>query len=197
MSERVTIESNTPTTAQARHIHMLRNFLIVSRWAIGFGVVISILTAMWFPESPFTLGGDPMDPDDPQATAFFGVTFDETTSHAGLIAETIEAAIYGVFLIFALTQVLRILQNVLIGASFASENGLHLRRIAFGGIAAQLGVYAVWITFSIIGATTAISVSGMTLSISFMPWLGILTVFSLATIFRQGTELKEEQDLTV
>ena len=189
--------SQSRVPASDRSINWLVGILKITRWTLVVMLVIVAVGAVWGPEASLTLGGDPLDPENQGRTAYFGVFYDDETTRAAFLADSMIALGFGVFGIYAITQILKIMGNIVAGAPFARENGSFLRRIGFAGAAAQLFVYGVWIVAGVVAVTTNTQFTGMTVQLSPAPWIGVLIAFSLATIFRQGTELKEEQDLTV
>ena len=183
--------------AADRKISILRGLLVVTRWTLIIAMMFVLAGIVIGTDASITLGADPQDPDAEGRKAYFGVFFDEDTSLGGFRATSLVAFVSGIFGIFAISQILNILGNVSSGHPFVFENGTYLRRIGFAGAVAQLSIYAIWIGAGVIATLTGISFSGMTVQLSPAPWIGVLIAYSLSTIFRQGAEMKQEQDPTV
>lgn len=182
---------------EGRTVSILSSVLQVTRWTLVIAFIGIGIGVVFGPEATLTLGKDPLDAEAQGRTAYFGVFYDETTSRGGFIAASIVAMIYTAFSFFAITQILKILGNVKSGNPFVFDNGTYLRRVGLSGALAQIAVYGVWIATGVLAMTKGISFTGMTVQLSPAPWIGVLIAYSLSTIFRQGAELKQEQDLTV
>ncbi len=174
---------------------LLIRLLLGTRWVLVFLIVVVPITALGAPLFPIRIGGD--GPDDDALNIHVGAVFDEGMNEPAVFVQTIVAVIVFAFAIYAIGQMLGVLRNVRAGNSFVRDNGTRLRRIGFGGIAAQLSIYAVWIAALVIEAAGAVRFDGLTIELNFAPWIGVLMAFALAAVFRDGAELKEEQDLTV
>ena len=169
-----------------RSLGFLIGLLIGTRWALYFLLVTVPLTAA---------GVDGAADDGFEI--HLGAAFEDGMSQDAIYVQAIVAVITLAFGVYAIGQMLGVLRNVRAGNSFVRDNGDRLRRIGYAGIATQLCVYAVWIGAVIVEAAGLAVLEGMRMEINFAPWIGILMTFALATVFRDGAALKEEQDLTV
>lgn len=174
---------------------LLIRLLVWTRWVLVLLLVVVPVTALGAPLFPIRIGGD--GPEDDALNIHVGAVFDDGMNQAAVYAQTIVAVIIFVFAIYAIGQMLGVLRNVRAGNSFVRDNGTRLRRIGFAGIAAQLSIYAVWAGAVILEAAGGVRFDGLMIEINFAPWIGVLMAFALAAVFRDGAELKEEQDLTV
>ncbi|WP_411819347.1 DUF2975 domain-containing protein [Hyphococcus formosus] len=146
---------------------------------------------------PKYLGSDPADMDAKWPTIYFGIENNQDMTSAALVVESLVLLISVTFGIFVIGQMLAILRNVQNDNAFARDNGDRLRRIGYFGAGAQLSIYGVWLVTAAMEAAQLIDTEGLEMGLSTAPWIGVLIAFSLATIFRHGTDIKEEQDLTV
>lgn len=180
-----------------RSLAILVKLLVFSKWTMVFLLVIVPLTILGAPFLPLQFGGDPNDPEAAWPTFYVGAVFDEEATQAALYADGAVLMIYFVLGLYVIRQMLGVLENVKNGDSFARDNGLRLRQMGRAGVIAQLSVYGVWILAGLIALAGLAEVEGMTVVISPAPWVAILLAFALAIVFRDGADLKEEQDLTV
>lgn len=188
-------ENNSISAGNAdRSVRLLIGLLIGARWALCFMLVAVPLAAARAPFFPLRIGGGE---DEDAMNVHLGAAFDESMSQAAINAHAVAAVIAVVFGIYATGQMLGVMRNVRRGDSFVRDNGERLRRIGYAGIVAQLSVYAVWIAALVIGAAGLAALEGLRIELNIAPWIGILMAFALATVFRDGADLKEEQDLTV
>lgn len=178
-----------------RSLGFLIGLLIGTRWALYFLLVTVPLTAAGVSFLPLRVGGDGAADDGFEI--HLGAAFEDGMSQDAIYVQAIVAVITLAFGVYAIGQMLGVLRNVRAGNSFVRDNGDRLRRIGYAGIATQLCVYAVWIGAVIVEAAGLAVLEGMRMEINFAPWIGILMTFALATVFRDGAALKEEQDLTV
>lgn len=179
-----------------RAVNILISFLVGTRWVLAV-LIVPVALSIFTDALPLHFGADPLDPEADGVTVHLGVMVEENMTRAAVIAEAIKTVIYYGFAFYFIAQLLGILRNVRAGAPFARDNGARLRRIGYAGAAAQLSVYGVWVVFRLIDAFGAANVEGMVIELNPAPWIGVLSAFALATVFREGTQLKEEQDLTV
>jgi len=146
---------------------------------------------------PKYIGSNPEDLDAKWPTLYLGIEVSERMTPSALVIESLFLLISVTFGIYVIAQMLAILTNVQNDNAFARDNGARLRKIGFVGAAAQLSIYFVWLTGAVLQGVGVISAEGVEMGLSTAPWIGVLIAFCLATIFRHGTDLKEEQDLTV
>lgn len=113
------------------------------------------------------------------------------------IAGAIIELLVSIFVIYTLRKIFRNLQK---GDFFIIENGLYLRQIAYAilGICLFLGVYVYLISSYILNNFSFESIT-LKRNIEFdtRTILTGLMVFVIAKIFIKGSEIKEEQDLTI
>ncbi|MEO1136224.1 MAG: DUF2975 domain-containing protein [Pseudomonadota bacterium] len=178
-------------------VPILIKLLVFSQWALVFLLVAIPLTALGAPFFPLRIGGDPNDPDAQWPTGYIGAVFDEDMTQAALYAEALVLVIFVVMGIYVIRQMLGVLRNVLTGNPFVRDNGVRLRRMGYAGVIAQFSVYGIWILVGLIALAGWADFEGISVILSPAPWVAILLAFALATVFRDGAELKEEQDLTV
>lgn len=188
--------SDTERKDRGKSDEILFGILMWTRWVLIVVAVLIVPTALRVPFFPLSIGGDQNDPGS-DARVYFGVVFDEELTQAATFVEASTLMIIVLFGVYTMTQILGILRNVRSGNSFARDNGVRLRKVGFAGAAVQLLIYGIWILASIAEAFTDISIEGISMVITPIPWIGILITFSLATIFREGADLQEEQELTV
>ncbi len=180
-----------------RAINVLISLLVGTRWVLAV-FLVPIVLSIFIPDIlPLEFGGDPEDPDARTLTVHVGMTVEDYMSRAAVVAESLKTIIQYAFTFYFISQILGVLYNVNSGEPFARDNGVRLRRVGYAGAAAQISIYALWIVFKFIDAFGMATVKGMSVDFNPAPWIGVLSVFALATVFREGTELKEEQDLTV
>ncbi len=114
-----------------------------------------------------------------------------------MILEGIVVMVFASATLFGLHHLKRILRNVAAGRAFVRENGLRLRKVGYVAAAAMVVLYVLWVGSLVLDMTGVVEFEGNTLAITPLPWIGILGIFVLSTIFLEGAEIKEEQDLTV
>lgn len=180
-----------------RTVSILIGILTWTQWILGFLLFTVPLTVFNAPFFPLSFGADPADPDAKGASISFGVAFDQGLTTAALYAEAIIALIYLALGVYAIGQTLGLLRNVQNGQPFVRDNGYRLRRIGYAGAIAQLSVYGVWLFVGIFSVAGLASFKGISMEFGPTPWIGVLMAFALATVFRDGADLKEEQDLVV
>ncbi len=188
-------EQSAKTKKPDRAIKILISLLVWTRWVLALLLIPVFLSVLMPDVLPLHIGGGPDNPDG--ATVHIGMMVSDDMSRAAVAAEALNSVIYTVFGLYFISQLLGVLRNVRADNAFARDNGDRLRRIGYAGAAAQLCVYGVWIVFKLADALNMVAVKGMVIELSPAPWIGVLSAFALATVFREGTELKEEQDLTV
>lgn len=178
-------------------LSILSTLIVISQWSLGFIVVSAPLTVLGAPFLPLQFGSDPSDIDAKTPTFFVGLVLDEGMTRPAYFLEALIVMVFGAAALFGLHHLRRILRNVAVGRAFARENGLRLRKVGYAAMAAQLVVYALWIISITLDVTGVMDFEGRTITLTPMPWIGILGVFVLSTIFLEGAQIKEEQDLTV
>lgn len=183
--------------ADDKAIGVLMSLLKICQWIFVFLIVTVPLTVIGAPFMPLRFGSDPSDVDAQWPTFYVGAVFNEELTKAALYAEGLVLLIFLALGLFVVRQMLGVLNNVVNGDSFARDNGIRLRRMGYAGAAAQLSVYGVWILTGLVSLAGWADIDGMNVVLSPAPWVVILLAFALATVFRDGAELKEEQDLTV
>lgn len=180
-----------------RSLKILVKLLVFMQWTMVFLLVTVPLTVLRAPFFPLRFGSDPNDADAAWPTFYVGAVFDEDITQAALVADGAVIIIYLALGLYVIRQMLGVLRNVKNGDSFARDNGLRLRRMGYAGAVAQLSVYGVWLLAAIVALAGWAEVDGMSVVLTPAPWVVILLAFALATVFRDGAALKEEQDLTV
>ena len=186
----------TKTTKQPL-LSTLSTLIVVAQWSAGFILIGAPLSLMGAPFLPITFGGDPADPNAQTPTFFIGLVLDEDMSRASVVLEGIVVMVLAGATLFGLHHLKRILRNVAAGRAFARENGLRLRKVGYAAAAAMVAVYVLWFGSIVLDLTGVVVFEGNTIAITPLPWIGILGIFVLSTIFLEGAEIKEEQDLTV
>ena len=104
--------------------------------------------------------------------------------------------------IWALYQMFRIFRNLDLGETFHAENTRRIRRIALAVIAFPIVRYiAARIMLGIVNEAQGHQIASVRLSIFseslLLGGLLALVIFGLAEVFRNGTQLQQEQDLTI
>ena len=155
------------------------------------------LTAIGAPFLPLRIGPDPAGGDAEGATFFIGLMFDEDMTRPAIILESIIVMVMAGAALYGLHHLRHILRNVSSGAAFVRGNGLRLRKVGYAAVAAQVTIYVLWFISVILGATLGLDFDGRVIILTPIPWVGILGIFVLSTIFLEGEQIKEEQDLTV
>jgi len=175
----------------------LSTLIVVSQWSAWFVLASAPLTVLGAPFLPIQFGGDPADPDAQAPTFFFGLVLDEDMSRAAFVLEGVIVMIFSGAALYGLHHLQRILRNVAAGRAFVRENGVRLRKVGYVAAASMIVVYGLWIVSIALDVTGVMDFEGRTIAITPLPWIGVLGVFVLSTIFLEGAEIKEEQDLTV
>ena len=96
---------------------------------------------------------------------------------------------FGVML-FIVNRLLEILRTLRFGSPFVKENADRFRNVGFALLLGEAAKIAFGILENVFAANLDIDMSLTT-------WVGIVSVFVLAEVFREGAKMKEEQDLTV
>ena len=176
---------------------VLSTLLVVSKWTLLFIIATGALAALNAPFFPLTFGADPADPDAKWPTFFIGLAFEEDMTRAAYVLEIFVAIMLSGVGLYVIHHLSRILQNVRNGYAFARENGLRLRKAGYAAAYGQLAVYGIWFIALILRVSGRVDFEGVSMAFTPAPWLGILGAFALSTIFLEGADIKEEQDLTV
>lgn len=187
--------SNIKSRKSGRVISILSKLLVFSKWALLFQVATAILSAVGAPFFPLQFGGDPATGEG--RTVQIGVVFDEDMTRAAVYLETLIIVVVCAAGLYAVHHFRRIISNAASGRAFARENGVRLRKIGYVAAGAQVSVYVLWVFSAFIELAGLAVFDGRTMAITPAPWLIILGVFALSTIFLEGADIKEEQDLTV
>ena len=175
----------------------LVSLLSISRWALWFIIVTLPLTAFNAPFFPITIGGDPANPDAAWPTVYLSPYLEQTGTRAALYVETLIGMIQAGLALYVIHHFLRILKNVQGGAAFARQNGERLRKIGFAVAGVQIGIYVLYAASLLANYLLEIDFEGLFVALSPAPWIGVFGAFALSTVFLEGAEIKEEQDLTV
>ncbi len=178
-------------------VSTLNALVVATQWTIWFMLVSAPLTAIGAPFLPLRVGPSPSDVDAEGTTFFIGLMFDEGMTRPAVVLEAIIVMVIGAAALYGLHHLRHILRNVSSGAAFARENGLRLRKAGYAAAAAQIAVYVIWLISVILEATLGTDFEGRVIILTPMPWVGILGIFVLSTIFLEGAQIKEEQELTV
>ncbi len=104
--------------------------------------------------------------------------------------------------IFILYQMFRIFQNLDLGATFRSDNTRRIRHIALAVLAFPIVRYIaarmmLGITYEAQGHQITTARSPIFTEDLLLGGLLALVIFALAEVFRNGTQLQQEQDLTI
>ncbi|MEO1252369.1 MAG: DUF2975 domain-containing protein [Pseudomonadota bacterium] len=183
--------------AADRSVSILITLLRVTRWVTAFVIVSIPLTLLNAPFFPLQFGADPADEDAEGRTVYIGRIADESVAEGAMYAQGLIDVMLAAATLYAITQMLGLMRNVAAGHSFVRENGKRLRRIGYTALITQLAIYVVWFFSLTLEGFGAASMEGLIVELTPFPWIVILSVFALATVFNDATTLKEEQDLTV
>ena len=175
----------------------LTSLLGITRCVLWYVIVTLPLTALSAPFFPITIGGDFADPDAVWPTVFLSPFLEQNGTRAALYLETLIGVIAAALGLFVIHHFLRILRNVQSGAAFARENGVRLRKIGFAIAGVQLSIYGLWFASLLADMFAGIDFEGLMVTLSPAPWIGVFGAFALSTIFLEGAEIKEEQDLII
>ena len=175
----------------------LSALVVATQWTLWFMFILAPLTAIGVPFLPLTIGPDPANTDAEGTTFFIGLVFDEGMTRPAIILEAIIVMVMSGAALYGLHHLRHILRNVSSGAAFVRGNGVRLRKAGYAAAGAQLGIYGLWLFSAILGATLGLDFEGRVITLTPMPWVGILGIFVLSTIFLEGAQIKEEQELTV
>jgi hypothetical protein len=93
-------------------------------------------------------------------------------------------------MLFIVNRLLEILRTLRLGSPFAKENARRFRQVGFALLLGEGAKIAFLILSELFDAD-------VDLDFEFMTWIAMMAVFVLAEVFRQGSKMKEEQDLTV
>lgn len=93
-------------------------------------------------------------------------------------------------LLFVVNRLLEILRTLRFGSPFVKENAVRFRNVGFALLLGEGAKIA-------FGALSAAHDADLDFSVDLTTWIGIIAVFVLAEVFREGAKMKEEQDLTV
>lgn len=178
-------------------ISILTTMLVISKWSMWFILITAPLAALGAPFLPLQFGADPADAEATAPTFYVGLVLDEEMSRPAYYLETFIVMLFVGAGLYVVHHLQRILGNVRAGAAFDRENGLRLRKIGYAAAIAQLTVYGLWLVSIILDFAGLMEFEGRMITITPMPWIGILGAFALSTIFLEGADIKEEQDLTV
>ncbi|MBA4808131.1 DUF2975 domain-containing protein [Brevundimonas sp.] len=131
------------------------------------------------------------------ASGFMDGLNDERVNAGGPLAVVERLTVLGAFLACGFTwwvinRLRAILLSVNRGDAFERANVKRLRAIGFG----LLGIQVTAILLSVV-APLSIGDSASDYDIGLGSWLGILVVFILAEVFRQGSAMRDEQMTTV
>lgn len=178
-------------------VSTLTTLVVATQWTLWFMFIFAPLTAIGAPFLPLRVGPDPANGDAEGTTFFIGLMFDEGMTRPAVILESIIVMVMAGAALYGLHHFRHILRNVSSGAAFVRANGLRLRKAGYAAVTAQLAIYGLWIVSLILGATFGLDFDGRVIILTPIPWVGILGIFVLSTIFLEGAQIKEEQDLTV
>jgi len=178
-------------------VSTLSTLVVATKWTLWFIFVSAPLTAIGAPFFPLRVGPSPSDVDAEGPTFFIGLMLDEGMTRPAIILEATIIMVMAGAALFGLHHLRCILKNISSGAAFARENGLRLRKVGYAAVAAQVAIYGLWLVSVILQAAVGLDFEGRVIVLTPMPWVGILGIFVLSTIFLEGAQIKEEQDLTV
>ncbi len=178
-------------------VSTLSTLVVATQWTLWFMLVFAPLTAIGVPYLPLRIGPDPADVDAEGTTFFIGLIFDEGMTRPAVFLEAIIVMVMAGAALYGLHHLRHILRNVSSGAAFVRGNGLRLRKAGYAAAAAQIAIYGLWLISVILEATMGLDFEGRVIILTPMPWVGILGIFVLSTIFLEGAQIKEEQELTV
>lgn len=153
-------------------------FIMIGAIAVGTALVVSLI----FP----SFGAGLMD----------GLRGADRSAHANFEL-TGRLTLFGAFLVCGFTwwivnRLRRILLSVNQGDAFEFANVKRLQAVGFG----LLGIQLTGLMLAVV-APHAIGQSASDYDFSLGSWLGILVVFILAEVFRQGSAMRDEQLTTV
>lgn len=91
---------------------------------------------------------------------------------------------------FVVNRLLSILKSLRFGSPFVKENAEHFQKVGYALLIGEGAKFAFGFLSLIFGGDA---------DIDFTPiaWVAIMAVFVLGEVFREGSRMKEEQDLTV
>lgn len=153
-------------------------FVTIGAIAVGAALIASLIAPSFGAGLMDGLRGAAVDPDAP-----FEITGRLTLAGAFLACG---------FTWWIINRLRRILLSVNRGDAFEFANVKRLQAVGFGLIGIQLTAVMLAIV-----APRAIGQSASDYDFSLGSWLGILVVFILAEVFRQGSAMRDEQMTTV
>lgn len=93
-------------------------------------------------------------------------------------------------MLFVVNRLLEILKTLRFGSPFVKENADRFRGLGYALLMGEGAKFA-------FGFLSLIFDADVSINSSFITWLAIVAVFVLSEVFREGAQMKEEQDLTV
>jgi hypothetical protein len=93
-------------------------------------------------------------------------------------------------MLFVVNRLLEILKTLRFGSPFVKENADRFRGLGYALLMGEGAKFA-------FGFLSLIYDADVDINTSFITWLAIVAVFVLSEVFREGAQMKEEQDLTV
>ncbi|GJL91113.1 DUF2975 domain-containing protein [Hyphococcus sp.] len=93
-------------------------------------------------------------------------------------------------MLFVVNRLLEILKTLRFGSPFVKENADRFRGLGYALLMGEGAKFA-------FGFLSLIYDADVSINSSFITWLAIIAVFVLSEVFREGAQMKEEQDLTV
>ncbi len=93
-------------------------------------------------------------------------------------------------MLFVVNRLLEILKTLRFGSPFVKENADRFRSLGYALLMGEGAKFA-------FGLLSLIYDADVSINSSFITWLAIVAVFVLSEVFREGAQMKEEQDLTV
>ncbi len=93
-------------------------------------------------------------------------------------------------MLFVVNRLLEILKTLRFGSPFVKENADRFRGLGYALLMGEGAKFA-------FGFLSLIYDADVNINTSFITWLAIIAVFVLSEVFREGAQMKEEQDLTV
>ena len=93
-------------------------------------------------------------------------------------------------MLFVVNRLLEILKTLRFGSPFVKENADRFRGLGYALLMGEGAKFA-------FGFLSLIYDADISINSSFITWIAIIAVFVLSEVFREGAQMKEEQDLTV
>lgn len=170
----------------------------VALGAIGYGVILALVSNGMI--DPSLLEGGPGSAEVGSGSGNFHVTYDEPGGGTWpvVVPALLIAAVAVAGSLIIVWRLRKLFDSFSSGEPFQRENATHLRVIWITMLAIEVARYALLGLTAVLLANFEPDVeANFAVALDLSTWGSILILIVLAEVFREGTRLKEEQELTI